>query len=116
MARKKYKQSVRDRMAESRGMERYETKRKMKKKMKKDMADHFAGYHNDRKRYEDPRAMLSEDHSAPANMPPRVKMAMYPKQRYINSKVDDSWTNLDYEQDISVGKIDRNMPNEAYDY
>lgn len=111
---KKYKQSVGSRMAESRGMERYETKKKMKNKM--DMADHFAGYHNNRSNYEDPRAMLSEDHSAPANMPPRVKMAMYPKQRYINSHVDDSWTNLDYENDISVGKINRNMPSDAYDY
>jgi hypothetical protein len=108
---KMYKQSVKDRMAESRGMERYETKRKMKKP-----SDPFDGYHKDRKRFEDPRAMLTEDTSAPANMPPAVKMAMYPKSRYINSSVDDSWKNLDFENDISVGKIDRNMPDKAYDY
>lgn len=103
-------------MAESRGMERYETKRKMKKGGKGLSDDAFDGYAHGRKRFEDPRAMLEEDHSAPANMPRKVKMAMYPKQDYAYFNVDDSWKNLDYEHDLSIAKIMRNKPAEEYDY
>ena len=80
------KQNVKDRLAESRGMERYETERKMDKKKKKSSG---------KKRFH-----FGEDHSAQANMPTKVVMMQYPSAfDGVEGYYDDTLAGIDYQID-----------------
>jgi hypothetical protein len=94
MAKKRYHQSTSDRMSESRGMEKYETKRKMKKGMSRD----------DSRRYMEDSGMIREDHSAIANLPQSVIMREYPKV---------STYAMDYNLNDTASGIDRQMYDDA---
>ena len=92
MAKKKrYHQSVKDRMSESRGMERYETVKHMRS------TEQYAG-DRERKRmeYEDSR-MIHEDHNAVANLPQNVMMKPWPKSVYATYNLDDTISGIDYQ-------------------
>lgn len=84
------KQNRKDRMDESKGMNRYE--RDSKGKMD-------SGYFG----------MLSEDHSAPANLPQDVKHEYYPKCDYMDRyELDDTIQGLDDTRDYDIRKLDSN--------
>lgn len=77
---KKYHQSRKDRRDESRGMKRYWDEHKS---AKGPMDSQFYG-------------MISEDHSAPANLPQHVVYHNYPKQSYLDAyELDDTIRGLD---------------------
>ena len=127
MARKKYYQSAKDRKDESRGMKRYEERKRedrkaesrgMKKyeaRKKKDRMDerrgmeeyyrkmrrseHYAGADPRRRRELEDGNMVHEDHMAMANLPEKPIMRYYPKFEY----------GLDGYLDDTIGGIDRQM-------
>lgn len=74
MAKKKYYQSVSDRMAESRGMERYETKKKMKKNGNKVSKAKRINTPNARSAYPEMNGWLSYDMSSPSGFPMGAKV------------------------------------------
>jgi len=93
---KKYYQGKKDRMDESRGMKRYEEKHKGR------MDSGYMG-------------MISEDHSAPANLPQGVKHEYYPKCDYVDSYyMDDSIKGIDEASGESVRKVEHNHPDSKY--
>lgn len=93
---KKYHQTKKDRHDESVGMKRYERRRK------EGLDDRFMG-------------MISEDHSAPANLPQRVVHSYYPKEEVIDSYyLDDTIRGIDDNIDDSVRKIDRYPSDSMY--
>lgn len=105
MAKKKYYQDVKDRMAESRGMEKYETKKKMKKKMKKE-----DGEYNERRPYESKdKFSFGNDYSAPQNMPTKVMMRNYPKSGYsVDGYYGDDLAGVDYQIDSDARDVKKN--------
>ena len=87
---KKYKQSRHDRRDESRGMNR------------KGMDN---GYFH----------MLSEDHSAVANLPQRVIQEAYPKCDYFNShELDDTIRGLDDTRNEDIRSLERYPSEDKY--
>lgn len=109
--KKKYSQSVADRMAESRGMERYETK----KKMKKSNAE-YNGMNNYearmRKEFSD-AGMIKEDPSAIANMPQQAIMKKYPTTDYFSYNLNDDLKGIDVQIDKDVRK-ERSKSRDKY--
>lgn len=88
---KKYHQTRRDREDESRGMERYWER----KEHKDGMDSRYYG-------------MLSEDHSAPANLPQHVIQETYPKCDYMKDyELDDTIRGIDDTRDDEIRKIER---------
>lgn len=93
---KKYHQTEKDRRDESRGMERYE------RRQKDGMDDRFMG-------------MISEDHSAPANLPQNVVHKYYPKDQMVdNYYLDDTLCGIDDNIDDSVRKIESHQSDSMY--
>ena len=93
---KKYHQTKKDRKDESRGMERYE--RSSKEKM-------HSGY----------MGMLSEDHSAPANLPQQVVHKYYPKCDYVDGYyLDDTIKGIDKNIDDSIEKVESYQSDSMY--
>jgi len=91
---KKYHQTKKDRMYESRGMKKYYREERMD-----------SGYMN----------MLSEDHSAPANLPQGVVHKYYPKENYVdNYYLDDTCKGIDDNVDDSVRKIESHQSDSMY--
>lgn len=93
---KRYHQSVRDRMAESRGEERHIMQR------------HNDGYYEDRidRRHQEMEdgGMIREDKSAIANMPQEVMYKAYPKNRnYMDGKLDDTIRGVDHQMEVLDG-------------
>lgn len=73
--------------------------------------------HEASERAEERRAggMLSEDHSAIANMPQEVIYREYPKNElYLNSKLDDTMEGIKKQQNEDVGMANRHKPNSMY--
>lgn len=90
MAKKRYHQSVKDRLAESRGEEKNLLSR--------------------RKSMEDDYGMIHEDHSAVANLPQDVKMKPYPPyDGYMPDAPDDTIERIDKMMDESDKKIRANI-------
>lgn len=80
---KRYHQSVKSRMAESRGME---------KAMHSDYADYDSRRSLERKDYR----MISEDHNAPANLPQQPIMKYWDHTRgYMPEVLDDTIHGID---------------------
>jgi len=71
---KRYHQSVKDRLAESRGMERHE----LKHKAHHGMDEHYAGMGSRRRQELEDAGMIHEDHRAIANLPQEVMIKPYP--------------------------------------
>jgi len=69
MAKKKYHQSVSDRMAESRGMER---------RIMDDAMETYSGYDARKRREIEDGNMINENHSEIANMPQEVRYHDWP--------------------------------------
>ena len=84
---KKYHQTKHDRKDESRGMKKYESSHRMD-------TDYFH--------------MLSEDHSAVANLPQHVIQETYPKCDYFNShQLDDTMKGLDDTRNDDIRNLER---------
>lgn len=89
---KKYHQTRKDREDESRGMKKYWREHEGRKE---GMDSRFMG-------------MLSEDHSAPANLPQHVVHKYYPKCDYFDAfDLDDTIRGLDDTRDENVRKMER---------
>jgi len=89
---------MKDRHDESVGMKRYERGRSHKNKMD-------SGY----------MGMLSEDHSAPANLPQHVIQKEYPPCNYVdNYYLDDTSRGIDDNIDDSVRKIESHQSDSMY--
>lgn len=98
MAKKRYYQSVKDRMAESRGMERYEVKKRMR------------GEDSRRAREREYGEMISEDRNAVANLPQDVKMVAYPKVEYsYEPDLADNLSGVDAQMKSDVKRADWKM-------
>lgn len=79
-------------------MKKYERRRNQKNKMD-------SGY----------MGMISEDHSAPANLPQEVIHKNYPECSYINNYyLDDSSKGIDENIDDSVRKIESHQSDSMY--
>jgi len=98
---KKYKQSKRDRMDESRGMRRYER-------------GLSAGSYR-RVSGERDMGMIHEDHYETANLPQEVVMKKYPSWRYLNGAyLDDSVRGIDDLNDEAVRRASDSMRRDIY--
>ena len=100
--KKKYSQSAQDRLAESRGMERYETKRKMEKKS--EMYDGVSDYEMRMKREFENGGMIKEDPNAIANLPQQAMIKKYPKTDYFKYNLNDDIKGIDVQIDDDVNK------------
>lgn len=90
---KKYYQDRKDRKDESRGM---------KSREKRGMDSGYMG-------------MISEDHSAPANLPQEVVHTYYPKCDYLdNHYLDDSIKGIDDTNNDNIGKTERYQSDTKY--
>lgn len=88
---KRYHQSVKDRMAESRGMERHEMM---------SSRERYAGMEPRRRQEMEDAGMINEDHSAIANMPQGVMMKPYSKPyNYLPEGLDDTIRGIDNQMD-----------------
>lgn len=95
---KKYYQGKKDRADESRGMKKYEKK----SNYRNGMASGYMG-------------MISEDKSAPANLPQEVKHEYYPKRDYVNNYyLDDTMKGIDDNSDNSVRKVESHQSDSMY--
>ena len=93
---KEYHQTRKDREDESRGMKRYESEKK------DGMDSRFLG-------------MLSEDHSAPANLPQEVVYKPYPKYDFVdNYYLDDTIKGIDDNIDDSVETVEHHQSDSMY--
>jgi len=93
---KKYHQTKKDRQDESVGMKRYE------RRHKDGMDDGYMG-------------MISEDHSAPANLPQHVVHKYYPKDDMCDTHyLDDTLRGIDENIDDSVRKIESHQSDSMY--
>lgn len=107
MAKKRYHQSVSDRMAESRGEER---------RLIKDVGpEYYAGYDPRRKQERMDASMISEDHNAPANLPQNVVMKPWPMERgYTPEVLDDTIGGIDAQMDADNGQKMRQFKPHKY--
>ena len=92
-----------DKMSESRGMEKYETKRKMKK------GKSYGSYHND-------SGMISEDRSAIANLPQHVIQKEYPQvSTYaMDFNLNDTSSGIDRQMYDDAKEVKRELFPEKY--
>lgn len=100
---KKYHQSVKDRMAESRGMVRHDMGEAM---------EHYAGYDARRRREIEDGNMLNENHSAIANMPQEVKYHNWPSNPFgARYRLNDSIVGIDVQiRDDMTQEKDKAFP------
>lgn len=118
----KYRQTKEDRMHESHGMKKYSDKR-----MGRHHADHErrhphepATHHRERQGYREEMdsgymSMLSEDHTAPSNMPQEVVHKYYGPCSYVNNYyLDDTIHGIDETNEDSIEKIERHQSDSMY--
>lgn len=95
---KRYHQSVKDRMAESRGEERHM------------MQGHYAGMEPRRRQEMEDAGMIHEDHSAVANLPQNVMMKPWPgKEGYLPEVEDDTIRGVNRQMAMDHGKMMQNF-------
>jgi len=91
--KKKYNQGLKDREDESRAM---------KKSFKGGLDSGYMG-------------MLSEDHSAPANLPQGVVHEYYPKSEYMDSHyLDDTIKGIDDNNRDNIERVDSHQSDSMY--
>jgi hypothetical protein len=128
MAKKRYYQSAKDRMAESRGMERYEDRREMPGQkadkfndeyhrehderlghmgfnstiaQRANMNEFYAGMEPRRRQEMEDAGMIHEDQRAIANLPQEVMIKAYPKTGpYLPEGLDDTIRGVDDQMDF----------------
>lgn len=111
MAKRKYYQSPKSRMAESRGMER-----KLRGAVKHVKKDGFEEPLDPRRRreYED-SGMINEDVNAVANLPQDVKYHTWPRPRYENMyNLDDTVHGIDRQIDADIKGMKSEFDPEKY--
>ena len=104
----KYYQGKKDRMDESRGMKDYYKNKGKRMDNKRDSNSKKgldSGY----------MGMISEDHSAPANLPQQVVHSYYPPCEYIdNSYLDDTIKGVDETLDDNIKKVESHQSDSMY--
>jgi len=114
MAKKRYHQSVKDRMAESRGMERRMEREEIGKdysranRLKNGM---------DPRRYQEMRdaGMIQEDHKATANLPQEVRYHAWPaNNEYPRYGLDDTIRGIDYQEDEDYKGMEKHLQKGKY--
>lgn len=125
MARKKYYQDAKDRKDESRGMKKYEARKRkdrkdesrgMKKYEKKmRQSEHYAGADPRRRRELEDAGMIHEDHMAPANLPQKPVMSYYPKFEYgLGGYLNDTIGGIDAQIYDDMDEMKRHLKPEKY--
>lgn len=118
MAKKRrYHQSVKDRMAESRGMERYETRamERAEHRSKKMDNGYYAGMDPRRRQEMEDAGMIHEDHRAVANLPQNAIMKEYPRPYYDNNyNLDDTIRGIDNQINDDMRKEKKERFPEKY--
>jgi hypothetical protein len=114
MAKKRYYQSTRDRMSESRGEERYLRGPVKSRRYEDGFYEGPEG--RERQEYED-SMMIREDRYAIANLPQQVMIKPYPRRDYeVNYGLDDTIRVVDNQMSDDVrgserhGKLDERYP------
>ena len=111
-------------MSESRGMERYETKKKMGKKYKKKsyasggvgmrFSDEYARGEDPGRYQERMMGMIKEDHSKIANLPQDVHYYEYPKTGYQSYYLNDEISGIDKNMDHDISMSKRHRAKSMY--
>ena len=92
--KKRFHQSAKDRVAESRGMERALYRRKLADQ------EHYAGAEPRRRQEMEDAGMIHEDHMEVANLPQGVQYRPWPKAGYhLNDNLDDTIRGIDEQMD-----------------
>lgn len=58
--------------------------------------------------------MIHEDHNAPANLPQEKIMKDFPKCRYLEEDINDTYQKIDDNSDYNVDKLKRYKSKEKY--
>lgn len=59
-------------------------------------------------------SMISEDRSAPANLPQSVVHKPYPRCEYLSYEINDKMSGLDEDRRFDIGKVRSQKPNSKY--
>lgn len=113
--KKKYYQSPKDRIKESRGMEK-SLRGGVKNRSKKGMDQEFLSPQDYKRRgmLEDSQ-MIREDHNATANLPQQVIMKEYRKVRYGHAMgIDDTITGIDIQMEDDSDEMKKYSYPEKY--
>lgn len=106
--KKRYHQSVKDRMAESRGEEKHMMRRKMSE-------GDYAGAEPRRRQEMEDAGMLREDHRQVANMPQEVMYKPWPKAgHYMDGGLDDTIRGIDNQMDEDGRDAKRHKQNNKW--
>ena len=107
--KKKYHQSMHDRMDESRGMKMH-----MRKEMLEDR-DLYSGYDERRALEAKHYDMISEDKTKIANLPQEVMMKEYPRFRYgLDPFLDDTINGVDDQMYADDSKMKKHISKSKY--
>lgn len=126
--RKRYYQSKKDRMAESRGMKRYEKRmRKDRRDESRGMRDYYEkermhmaedGYYKmdpRRRRELEDSGMIHEDHYAPSNLPQQVMHKYWGGGDYgLNVRLDDTDYGVDRQKEADNRKMYEHLGEYRY--
>lgn len=100
MAKKRYHQSVKDRLAESRGeMRHLEGDARMKADRHMRHREERYNNHSD--------CLIHEDHNAPSNLPQEVIMKYYPRTEYDRYNLNDDIRGIDVQMRDDMRKEKR---------
>lgn len=102
---KRYHQSAKDRLAESRAEERHLFR------MNKSMgAEHYAGMDPRRRQEMEDAGMIQEDHRAIANLPQNVIMREWPKGgMYMTDDEDDTIHGVNRQMDLDGSLMNKSL-------
>lgn len=104
----KYRQNREDRRRESRGMKNYAENKGEKmspRYARENKGSMDAGY----------MGMISEDHTAPSNLPQNVVHNYYPKSNYVdNYYLDDTIKGIDDNSDDTIKKVESHQSDSMY--
>lgn len=116
MARKRYYQTEKDRMDESRGMDRYERRtRKDSRDESRGMKNYYAGFDDKKRRELEDGNMIREDRGAIANLPQNVVYRQYGYKAYgTPEELMDDITGVDRQMEMDDRKMQRFMQPEKY--
>ncbi len=105
---KKYRQTRKDRRDESRGMKNYY-------KVKGEKMSPSYGREHKGSMDSGYMGMISEDHTAPSNLPQEVIHKYYPRCEYVdNYYLDDTIKGIDENTDDSIEKVENNQSDSMY--
>jgi|SRR5690606_12602991 len=108
MAKKRYHQSMRDRMHESQGEFRHMLKEARSREA-------YADYDSRRRLEHEDYYMIHEDKSAMANLPQEAMIKQFPRTRFnLDPYLDDTQVGIDRQIDGDLGKMRKHLSKSKY--